>query len=466
MIFVIKFVKVLSDSKSEKMKDENINSEHLIRKIKSYDEKLLNGAINDVKNQNCTVFSAAKKYNIPKTTLSWRLNKIEKGENLKKSGPDNVLTAEEENDLAEWLISCAELGYPKTKPDIIHAASEIRKRRMGSLKSSRQSISTPQFKNEVPSNFWVKSFLKRHPNVCFRTPEPLSRAAANVSEGKIRHYFQHIHNFFEKEGLLHLFNRRDAIYNLDETNFELNPQIKKVLAGKGSKNVFSVDSSKPKQNITVTYCFGADGKVLRSQIILKTSFSKLEDVAYASGSVNGQFLFTQTDSGWQTKDSFAAYLKKLDDELKDVERPIIFFFDNHPSHINFELFKWCKTRQIHCITFPPHTTHILQMCDTSIFGPAKQGWKKEIIEWKRSNGNKEVDEIEFVKILKNVNDKVLTSDKIINGFKGTGIFPFNINNVHLERCIGANIPLDDIQRCEIDPEIVQHHEENDPSGNI
>ena len=82
--------------------------------------------------------------------------------------------------------------------------------------------------------------------------------------------------------------------------------------------------------------------------------------------------------------------------------------------------------------------HILQMCDTSIFGPTKVGWKKKVNNWKRENDCKEVDEIGFIKILKLMNDRIITKPKIINGFHGTGIFPLNIENVHLKQCIGAD----------------------------
>ena len=73
-------------------------------------------------------------------------------------------------------------------------------------------------------------------------------------------------------------------------------------------------------------------------------------------------------------------------ELKDVACPVFIFSENHPSHINVHLFKWCKDQGILFISFPPYCTHILQMCDTSIFGAAKLRWKKEFNSWKRENG--------------------------------------------------------------------------------
>lgn len=399
------------------------------KKYKSYDKAALEEALKKVADKSLTVYAASKKYDIPERTLSYRLRIKQKNEELKKTGPDNVLTELEEKQLAEWLIVSSELGDPRTKDDLIHAAAQIR--------NLRRSSSSREFKNGSPTVFWVKSFLKRHPQISLRTPESLTRAAAVVPASRITRFFESFKAFLEKENLLHVLARPDAFYNLDETNFELNPEVKRVFAKKGAKTVYKVDSSRPKENITVCYCFGANGSMLKSQVILKEKFNRMEEIAYASGSVNGNFLFTQTESGWQTKRSFEAYIHRIDLELKDVERPIFIFMDNHASHINYNLFMWCKDRGIHMVSFPPNCTHILQMCDTSIFGPAKLGWRRELTDWKRNNGNKEVDEIDFIKILKSMNDRVINESKIVNGFKGTGVFPLNVQNVHLERCLGV-----------------------------
>jgi len=400
------------------------------KKYKHYDVAALEEALKKVSDNKLTIYAASKKYDIPESTISFRLKKKQKEDDLKKAGRGSVLTESEESQLADWLIISSELGDPKSKDDLIHAAADIR--------NLRSASSSPQFKNGLPTKFWVNMFLKRNPRISIRTPESISRAAAMVPASRIERFFETFQRFLEKENLAHVLNRPDAFYNIDETNFELNPTLKRVLAKKGAKTVYKVDSAKAKQNITVCYCFGANGSMLKTQVILKEQFSRMEEMAYASGSVKGDFLFTQTESGWQNKSSFEAYIQRIDLELKDVERPIFIFMDNHPSHINFNLFKWCKDRGIHMISFPPNCTHILQMCDTSIFGPAKLGWKKEIRDWKRINGNKEIDEIEFIKILKSMNDRVIDESKIINGFRGTGIYPLNIQNVHLERCIGID----------------------------
>lgn len=78
------------------------------------------------------------------------------------------------------------------------------------------------------------------------------------------------------------------------------------------------------------------------------------------------------------------------------------------------------------------------MCDVGMFGPGKKYWTKEVQRWKIETKNSELDEVEFVKILKKVNDQFIKKESIIKGFKVTGIQPFNVENVLFDRCIGFN----------------------------
>jgi hypothetical protein len=130
----------------------------------------------------------------------------------------------------------------------------------------------------------------------------------------------------------------------------------------------------------------------------------------------------------------------LDKELneKNIKRPVMYFVDGHKSHISYKLRKWCRENGIILIAFYPNATHILQMCDTSLFGPVKSGWLQDVQNWKVESHNQPVNEIVFVKLLKKVNDRAIKKASIINGFASTGIFPLNKENVHYDRCLGSN----------------------------
>ena len=57
-------------------------------------------------------------------------------------------------------------------------------------------------------------------------------------------------------------------------------------------------------------------------------------------------------------------------------------------------------------------------------------------KWANTSDNKPLTHCDFVQLLKKVIDR-MTPDQIKNGFKKTGIWPLNAENLQLDRCIGA-----------------------------
>ena len=52
---------------------------------------------------------------VPRSTLKDRVSAIHGA----KSGPQPYLSYEEEEELVTYLVKCAEIGYPKTKDEVI-----------------------------------------------------------------------------------------------------------------------------------------------------------------------------------------------------------------------------------------------------------------------------------------------------------------------------------------------------------
>lgn len=429
---------VTLESPGDMVEDAEDFNEGPPKKYKRYNEDDLQFAMKEVNAGNMSINKAAQKYNIPSKTIAWRIKnpKIQKQDDHR--GALKVLNCTEETKITNWLIESAKLGNPKTIDDLKEIAVKVR--------SLRPENDGPSFKNQTPSTHWIIDFLQRNKNVTFRKAEALSRSAANVNESKIRRFFTNFYTFLEEHDYLDVLERPDAFYNVDESGFQLNASIDRVLAEKGSKNVYKVQGSKPKEMITATFGFGADGSMLPTQIIYKSSFSKSFEAAVEIGKTGADFLLSSTPSGWQTKDSFNGYIQYIVEylEAKHVAKPFFITYDNHASHLNYDLFTWCYERNVHIVTFPPNTTHILQMCDVGIFSAAKNGWKKEVEKFKKTH-NVEMNEISFIGVLKNMIDKVITKEKIVNGFRATGIMPFNVNNIDMSKCIGNDYPSENIE---------------------
>lgn len=70
-----------------------------------------------------SINSAARDHGVPKTTLKDRVSgRIAHGS---KPGPKPYLTSAEEKELAEFLKSCAKMGYGKTRRDVKGIAESV-----------------------------------------------------------------------------------------------------------------------------------------------------------------------------------------------------------------------------------------------------------------------------------------------------------------------------------------------------
>lgn len=72
----------------------------------------------------------------------------------------------------------------------------------------------------------------------------------------------------------------------------------------------------------------------------------------------------------------------------------------------------------------------MQMCDTTMFSPMKQKHEQLYSQWRLKNPTKTMNDVEFVKILKQINDSVIKKESIINGWRSTGLQPFNFNGLN------------------------------------
>ena len=59
-----------------------------------------------------------------------------------------------------------------------------------------------------------------------------------------------------------------------------------------------------------------------------------------------------------------------------IEGPKVLIFDGHRSHVTLQIVELARNNDIHFILLPPHSTHILQPVDVSVFKPVKTVWNR------------------------------------------------------------------------------------------
>ncbi|KAG5666889.1 hypothetical protein PVAND_014896 [Polypedilum vanderplanki] len=403
----------------EEMPEQNVNNEQQPQRKKrkrdkylKYSREDLNKASFLVLNGKMTIFKASKIFSIPKTTLHYFVKNLRENKPIKKRGIDATLTESEEEEILEWAKAASDFGVYRMREDIVQAAADI-------LKLNQR----PGFRHELPSNAWSTRFISKHSkNLHIRKPHE------SVDEAI---FFTKFYKFLSKNNLLDVLDRPDAFYVMEDTNFELSSVINNSINRNALRKALKRKGGDPKEirmkdSVTVTYCFGADGRKLQELVIFNEDFKDIVQVALVDQELQSKFLFTRTKTGGHTRDSFKCYLQRLDAQLKDVQRPIFIFCSETLPQVSLDLYRWCRGREIFIISFIPFEICILELCDKEFFGLDNFEWRKEI---ERISENKKINEIDFIRLLKKNNDRIFDDKIIFEIFNSIGIFPFDTNRI-------------------------------------
>ena len=122
-------------------------------KRKLWSDDSMVAACNSVLKEGKGLREAARLYNVPIETLRRRVNgSVKFG---CKPGPPTVLTEEEEDRLADYLIKMSEMGFGLLRDGVMGMAFNI------VSKSQRPH----PFKNGSAGRAWFDGFIRRHPHI-------------------------------------------------------------------------------------------------------------------------------------------------------------------------------------------------------------------------------------------------------------------------------------------------------------
>ncbi len=249
-----------------------------------------------------TLSKAAQMYGIPKSTLfDHKIGRVLPGA---KSGHPTILTEEEEEELVSFVIECCEIGYLKSRQDVLAMAQKVVTKRI-----------------LIPydlSNGWWQGFCRRHTILTLKMATSLfiSRAKAPSPES-LKFYYSLLEQILMKYGLT---NDAALIFNMDESGFPLDPKPLKGVFVRGEKNPCSVSSGN-KAQITVVGCVSAGGIVWPR---------KTMPPSLAVGEIPGS-VYGLSDSGWMNQHLFCRWFKCHFLRYAPAARPLLLLLDGHSS---------------------------------------------------------------------------------------------------------------------------------------
>jgi hypothetical protein len=154
------------------------------------------------------------------------------------------------------------------------------------------------------------------------------------------------------------------------------------------------------------------------------------------------FIQSTTRNGWQTKESFYAYVMAIVDEMRveGVTGFILIYADGFPGHLCLDLQIWCYENDVILFILLPNATYLMQPLDVNIFRPVKAEYKKQLSAFKIAQKKTEIDQVDLLHVVARTLTKAIVEqpELVKKSFADTGLFPLNGDAVRPERFIGYN----------------------------
>ena len=106
--------------------------------------------------------------------------------------------------------------------------------------------------------------------------------------------------------------------------------------------------------------------------------------------------------------------------------------DGHSSHFNPTTVRRADEENIILFCLPPHTTHLTQPLDKSVFGVLKKYWREKCHDYITRNPGRVVSKYQFSTLFSASWYRAMTVRNIVAGFKITGVYPFNPNAIVIQ----------------------------------
>jgi len=260
----------------------------------NYSAENLQKALEDVKAKRLTVSAASRTYNVPRTTLQDKMQRI----HSKSSGGKTIFSALEEESFKQHFLTLASYGFPLTTFDL----RLITKSYLDTLGKK-----VDKFSNDTPGKDWAYSFLKRHRDLTQRFSANIKRSRAEKSPEEIKKYVDNL------KDTIPLDTPPENIYNYDETNLTDDPLNKRVVIKRGTKYPERVMNSS-KSSTSVMFCGTAAGELLAPYVVYKSEHLW---TSWIEGGLKDA-RYNRTKSGWFDAACFEDWFVKI--ALPDMKK--------------------------------------------------------------------------------------------------------------------------------------------------
>ncbi|CAC5396820.1 unnamed protein product [Mytilus coruscus] len=293
-----------------------------------------------------------------------------------------------------------------------------------------------KLQEDILSNKWYYSFMKRLSNLTISKPQKLSMQRARcASKETLSNYYIELGTIMTQNNL---HDQPQKIFNTDDESAlqtEHNPnRIVHDIVVK-PQSVTSPRSS----NVTIIGAGNAFGNAVPPYYVFPgVKFDRALLLDGTPPGSDGQC----SKTGWSNSDIFKTYLENhfLKYISHDISAtPLLILFDGHCSHVSLTLQDWAESKNIILFILPPHCSHILQPLDIGCFGPLKACYNREAQLFMHRNPGCKITRFNIGQMSCSPNQKGLSAQNLTSSFKKSGIYPFNPKAIDTTELVPATI---------------------------
>ena len=183
-----------------------------------------------------------------------------------------------------------------------------------------------------------------------------------------------------------------------------------------------ISSAERGKNMTIVCCMNAAGSYVPPAMIFPRSRKKPELYRDAPAGT----LELISESGYMNSGLFIEWLHHFQSHVRaSADNPVLLLIDNHSSHITLEGIEFARKNHISILTLPPHCSHRIQPLDRVFFGPLKNAYAIEVNKWHTMKPGHGLSWADLAGLFRAAYIRVADIQKGEQGFKCTGIYPFN-----------------------------------------
>lgn len=123
---------------------------------------------------------------------------------------------------------------------------------------------------------------------------------------------------------------------------------------------------------------------------------------------------------------------------QDPSQRRLLILDGHDSHTTTDFMWECYKNNIQLLFLPPHTSHVLQPLDLSIFSPLKHTYRKLLNKTTSWTESTVVGKQLMIKCIIEARKQAITAHNIKAGWRAAGLWPVNMAKPLMSRLLMEN----------------------------